>query len=128
MGERADDMDATITAHRKGTREEWEAARDALLAREKAHTREGDALARDRRDLPWVRVDEDYRFDTEAGERRLEDLFDGRSQLLVYHFMFGPSYEAGDAVNSSIADTIDPLIPHLHEIGRASCRERVSDA
>lgn len=107
-------MDTTIARQRVGTREEWLAAREALLAREKAHTREGDALARERRELPWVRVDEDYRFDTEDGERTLADLFDGRSQLLVYHFMFGPSYEAGDAVNSSIADAIDPLLPHLH--------------
>jgi predicted dithiol-disulfide oxidoreductase (DUF899 family) len=107
-------MDTTIAAHRAGTREEWLAAREALLLREKAHTRQGDELARERRALPWVRVDEDYRFDTEDGERPLADLFDGRSQLLVYHFMFGPSYEAGDAVNSSIADTIDALLPHLH--------------
>jgi predicted dithiol-disulfide oxidoreductase (DUF899 family) len=107
-------MGSTTAAHRIGTRDEWLAARDALLVREKAHTRLGDDLARERRDLPWVRVDEDYRFDTEQGERTLGELFDGRSQLLVYHFMFGPSYEAGDAVNSSIADTIDPLLPHLH--------------
>ena len=107
-------MQTTAITHRIGTRDEWLAAREALLAREKAHTREADALARERRALPWVRVDEDYRFDTEDGERTLADLFDGRSQLLVYHFMFGPSYEAGDAVNSSIADTIDPLLPHLH--------------
>ena len=107
-------MDTTMTAHRIGTRDEWTAARDALLEREKAHTRLGDALARERRDLPWVPVDEDYRFDTEDGERTLDELFDGRSQLLVYHFMFGPSYQAGDAVNSSIADTIDAALPHLH--------------
>ena len=97
-----------------GTRDEWLAAREALLEREKAHTRLGDALARERRDLPWVPVDTDYRFDTEGGEKTLDELFDGRSQLLVYHFMFGPSYEAGDAVNSSIADTIDGALPHLH--------------
>ena len=103
-----------MTAHRIGTRDEWLAARDALLVREKEHTRVGDALARERRELPWVRVEKNYRFDTDQGERTLGDLFDGRSQLLVYHFMFGPSYEAGDAVNSSIADTIDPLLPHLH--------------
>jgi predicted dithiol-disulfide oxidoreductase (DUF899 family) len=107
-------MDTTISTHRVGTRDEWLAAREALLAREKAHTREGDELARQRRALPWVPVDKDYRFDTEDGEQTLADLFDGRSQLLVYHFMFGPSYEAGDAVNSSIADTIDALLPHLH--------------
>ena len=106
-------METAITAHRVGTREEWLAAREALLLREKAHTRAGDELARERRALPWVPVDEDHRFATEDGERSLADLFDGRSQLLVYHFMFGPSYEAGDAVNSSIADAIDPLLPHL---------------
>ena len=106
-------METTMTAHRIGTRDEWLAAREALLVREKAHTRLGDALARERQDLPWVRVDEDYRFDTEDGEKTLEALFDGRSQLLVYHFMFGASYEAGDAVNSSIADTIDAALPHL---------------
>ena len=103
----------TTTAHRIGTRDEWLAAREALLAREKEHTRLGDELARERRALPWVRVEQDYRFDTEDGERTLAELFDGRSQLLVYHFMFGPSYDAGDAVNSSIADTIDGLLPHL---------------
>src|SRR4029077_4672772 len=102
-------MDPPTTDHRIGTRDEWLAAREALLAREKAHTRVGDELARERRALPWVRVDGDYRFDTEDGARTLAQLFDGRSQLLVYHFMFGPSYEAGDAVNSSIADTIDAL-------------------
>jgi len=105
---------ATTTNHRVGTREEWLAARDALLAREKEHTRLGDELARERRELPWVAVEEDYRFDTADGEQTLRDLFDGRSQLLIYHFMFGPTYEAGDAVNSSIADTIDGVLPHLH--------------
>jgi predicted dithiol-disulfide oxidoreductase (DUF899 family) len=107
-------METTMTAHRIGTRDEWLAARESLLVREKEHTRVGDALARERRELPWVRVEKDYRFDTDEGEKKLDELFDGRSQLLVYHFMFGPSYEAGDAVNSSIADTIDPLLPHLH--------------
>jgi predicted dithiol-disulfide oxidoreductase (DUF899 family) len=107
-------MDAATRAHPIGTRDEWLAAREALLVREKAHTRQGDELARERRALPWVRVDQDYRFDTDGGERTLEELFDGRSQLLVYHFMFGPSYGAGDAVNSSIADMIDALLPHLH--------------
>ena len=74
-------MDTTIPTHRIGTREEWLAAREALLAREKAHTRVGDELARERRALPWVRVDEDYRFDTEDGERTLAELFYGRTQL-----------------------------------------------
>jgi predicted dithiol-disulfide oxidoreductase (DUF899 family) len=100
--------------HKVATRDEWEAARAALLEREKAHTRRGDELARERRDLPWVRVEKDYRFQTANGERSLLDLFDGRSQLLVYHFMFGPSYEAGCPVNSSIADSIDGVVPHLN--------------
>ena len=107
-------MTTTVTDHRLGTREEWLAARDALLAREKEHTRLGDELARQRRELPWVRVEKDYRFDTGDGEKTLDELFDGRSQLLVYHFMFGPSYEAGCPVNSSIADTINGVLPHLH--------------
>jgi predicted dithiol-disulfide oxidoreductase (DUF899 family) len=100
--------------HRMGTREEWEAAREQLLVREKEHTRLGDELAQQRRDLPWVPVDKEYRFDTENGEKTLAELFDGRSQLLIYHFMFGPSYEAGDPVNSSIADAVDAVLPHLH--------------
>jgi predicted dithiol-disulfide oxidoreductase (DUF899 family) len=101
----------STTAHRIGTREEWAAARAELLAREKEHTRLGDELARQRRELPWVGVDKDYRFDTDHGPRALAELFDGRSQLLIYHFMFGPSYEAGDPVNSSIVDGVDALIP-----------------
>jgi predicted dithiol-disulfide oxidoreductase (DUF899 family) len=104
----------SVTGHRIGTREEWEAARADLLAREKEHTRLGDELARQRLELPWVRVEKDYRFDTVDGSRTLAELFDGRSQLLFYHFMFGPGYEAGDPPNSSIADTIDGLIPHLN--------------
>jgi predicted dithiol-disulfide oxidoreductase (DUF899 family) len=103
----------TMTGHRIGTREEWLAAREELLVREKEHTRLGDELARQRRELPWVRVEKDYRFDTDDGERALAELFDGRSQLLVYHFMFGPSYEAGCPINSSIADTVDGVVPHL---------------
>ena len=104
----------TMIDHPIGTREEWLAAREQLLVREKEHTRLGDELARQRRELPWVPVEKDYRFDTEDGEKALGELFDGRSQLLVYHFMFGPSYQAGDPVNSSIADTIDGVLPHLH--------------
>jgi predicted dithiol-disulfide oxidoreductase (DUF899 family) len=102
-----------MTAHKIVGPEQWQAAREALLVREKEHTRMGDELARQRRELPWVRVDKEYRFDTEDGPRTLAELFDGRSQLLVYHFMFGPSYQAGDPVNSSIADTLDALVPHL---------------
>jgi predicted dithiol-disulfide oxidoreductase (DUF899 family) len=94
--------------------EDWQAARGELLAEEKEHTRHGDELARKRRELPWLPVEKEYRLDTDEGERTLTELFDGRSQLLVYHFMFGPSYEAGDPVNSSIVDGLDGLVPHLH--------------
>jgi predicted dithiol-disulfide oxidoreductase (DUF899 family) len=103
-----------IPGHRIGTREEWTAARDELLAREKEHTRLGDELARQRRELPWVRLEKDYRLDTDDGPRALAELFDGRSQLLIYHFMFGPTYQAGCPINSSIADSVDGLIPHLN--------------
>ena len=96
-----------------GTREEWLAAREELLKREKEHTRLGDEIAQRRRELPLVRVEKDYRFDTDEGKKTLAELFDGRSQLLVYHFMFGPSYEAGCPINSSIADSIDGVVPHL---------------
>jgi predicted dithiol-disulfide oxidoreductase (DUF899 family) len=104
----------SVTDHRIGTREEWALAREALLAREKEHTRLGDELARQRRELPWVRVEKNYRLDADDGPRTLADLFDGRSQLLIYHFMFGPSYEAGCPINSSIADSINGVIPHLN--------------
>jgi predicted dithiol-disulfide oxidoreductase (DUF899 family) len=103
-----------VTDLKIGTREEWLAAREQLLVREKEHTRLGDELARQRRELPWVRVEKEYRFDTDDGEKALGELFGGRSQLLVYHFMFGPSYQAGDPVNSSMADTVDGVLPHLH--------------
>jgi predicted dithiol-disulfide oxidoreductase (DUF899 family) len=99
--------------HRIGTQEEWQAERDALLKDEKELTRRSDELARKRRELPWVPVESDYRFDTELGTRTLAELFEGRSQLLVYHFMFGPPYEAGCPVCSSIADTLDPQVVHL---------------
>ena len=102
-----------MTNHTIGTHEEWLAARAQLLVREKEHTRLGDELARARRELPWVRVEKEYRFDADDGEKALVELFDGRSQLLVYHFMFGPSYEAGCPVNSSIDDGVDRLVPHL---------------
>jgi predicted dithiol-disulfide oxidoreductase (DUF899 family) len=103
-----------MTDHQVVSREEWQAARDELLRREKEHTRMADELARQRRELPWVAVEKEYRFDTGQGTRTLAELFDGRSQLVVYHFMFGPSYEAGCPVNSSIADALDGLLPHLH--------------
>jgi predicted dithiol-disulfide oxidoreductase (DUF899 family) len=107
-------MTELTTDHRIGTREEWLAAREQLLAREKEHTRLGDELARLRRELPWVPVEKAYRLDADDGEKSLVELFEGRSQLLVYHFMFGPSYEAGCPVNSSIADAVDGVLPHLH--------------
>jgi predicted dithiol-disulfide oxidoreductase (DUF899 family) len=107
-------MSTQVSQQRIGTREEWLAAREQLLVREKEHTRLGDELARQRRELPWVRVEKEYRFDTDDGEKALGELFDGRSQLLVYHFMFGPSYQAGCPVNSSIADTVNGVLPHLH--------------
>jgi predicted dithiol-disulfide oxidoreductase (DUF899 family) len=102
-----------MTDHKVVGRPQWQAAREELLKREKDHTRRGDELARQRRELPWVQLDKPYRFDTDQGPRTLAELFDGRSQLLVYHFMFGPSYQAGDPVNSSIADSLDALVPHL---------------
>jgi predicted dithiol-disulfide oxidoreductase (DUF899 family) len=103
-----------MTDHRIGSREEFEAAREELLQREKVHTRMGDELARQRRELPWVPVEKEYSFDTDEGTRTLAELFDGRSQLLIYHFMFGPNYKAGDPVNSSMVDGFDGLLPHLH--------------
>src|ERR1043165_6856903 len=84
-----------MTTHTTGTRKEWLDGRLALLEAEKAHTRQSDELARRRQDLPWVRIDKPYRFDTDDGAASLADLFRGRSQLLVYHFMFGPDYKAG---------------------------------
>ena len=96
-----------MTDHEVATPEVWATAREELLAREKEHTRLGDELARRRRELPWVRVQKEYRFDTDDGPRTLAELFDGRSQLLVYHFMFGPSYTAGCPTCSSMADSVD---------------------
>ena len=100
--------------HEVVSREEWAAARAELLVREKEHTRQADELARQRRELPWVRVEKDYRFETSGGTRTLAELFDGRGQLLVYHFMFGPSYQAGCPTCSSMADGVDGVLPHLH--------------
>ena len=102
-----------MTTHTTGTRKEWLAARLELLEAEKAHTRIGDELARRRQDLPWVRIDKEYRFDTEEGSASLSDLFRGRSQLLIYHFMFGPDYTAGCPSCSSIADGFDGSVVHL---------------
>jgi predicted dithiol-disulfide oxidoreductase (DUF899 family) len=100
--------------HKTGTRDEWTAAREELLAREKEHTRLGDELARQRRELPWVRVEKEYSFATDEGTRTLVELFDGRSQLAVYHFMFGPDYESGCPTCSSMADAVDGVVPHLN--------------
>jgi predicted dithiol-disulfide oxidoreductase (DUF899 family) len=102
-----------MTEHRIGTHEEWQAAREELLKEEKELTRRNDELARKRRELPWVPVEKEYRFETEDGTKSLAELFEGRSQLLIYHFMFGPNYEAGCTVCSSIADTLDPNVVHL---------------
>lgn len=99
--------------HTTGTREEWLAARLDLLQAEKALTRQSDELALRRQALPWVAIGKDYRFDTDRGGASLADLFQGRSQLLVYHFMFGPDYQAGCPSCSSIADSFDGFAVHL---------------
>src|SRR3954467_8208940 len=102
-----------MTDHEIVSREEWAAVREQLLPREKEATRPGAELARRRRELPWVRVDKEYRFETDEGTKTLAELFDGRSQLLVYHFMFGPEYTAGCPVCSSGADAFDGAVEHL---------------
>jgi predicted dithiol-disulfide oxidoreductase (DUF899 family) len=103
-----------VTDHKIATREEWDAARGELLNREKELTRLGDELAAQRQALPWMAVEKRYTLQTEDGPRTLAELFDGRSQLAVYHFMFGPDYAAGCPTNSSIADAFDLLVPHLN--------------
>jgi predicted dithiol-disulfide oxidoreductase (DUF899 family) len=103
-----------MTSHQTGTREEWLAARDELLAKEKELTRRSDQLAAERRALPWLPVEKEYRLDTDEGPRTLEELFAGRSQLLVYHFMFGPDYTGGCPVCSSIADGFNGNMAHLN--------------
>jgi predicted dithiol-disulfide oxidoreductase (DUF899 family) len=102
-----------MTKHLTGTREEWLAARLELLEAEKELTRRSDELARRRQELPWVRIDKEYRFETDEGSASLADLFRGRSQLLVYHFMFGPEYTAGCPSCSAIADGFDGSVVHL---------------
>jgi predicted dithiol-disulfide oxidoreductase (DUF899 family) len=102
-----------MTAHMTGTRKEWLAARRELLEAEKELTRRSDELARQRQELPWVRIDKEYRFETDEGSASLADLFRGRSQLLVYHFMFGPDYTAGCPSCSAIADGFDGSVVHL---------------
>jgi predicted dithiol-disulfide oxidoreductase (DUF899 family) len=101
------------TQHQTGTRDEWLKARLALIEDEKELTRRSDELARRRQELPWVRVDKEYRFETDEGSASLKDLFKGRSQLLVYHFMFGPDYKAGCPSCSAIADGFDGFAVHL---------------
>lgn len=105
--------ESATLSHAVGTREEWLKARLKLLKEEKEHTRRGDELARKRQELPWVPVDKRYRFDTDEGKSSLADLFRGRSQLLVYHFMFGPDYEAGCPSCSAIADGFNGFHVHL---------------
>jgi predicted dithiol-disulfide oxidoreductase (DUF899 family) len=104
-----------MTQHKVGSRKEWLAARKELLEREKELTRRSDELARQRQELPWVPVDKEYTFETDDGTKTLAELFDGRSQLVVYHFMFGPEYTKGGCPTcSSMADAFDGLLPHLH--------------
>jgi predicted dithiol-disulfide oxidoreductase (DUF899 family) len=110
-----------MTSHKTGTREEWLAARLELLGAEKELSRRGDELTRRRQDLPWVRVDKDYRFETDEGTASLADLFRGRSQLLVYHFMFGPDYTAGCPSCSAIADGFNGSVVHLASHDVAFC-------
>ena len=102
-----------MTKHMIGTREDWLAARLGLFEAERELTRRGDELARRRQELPWVRVDKDYQFETDEGRASLADLFRGRSQLLVYHFMFGPDYKAGCPSCSAIADGFNGFVVHL---------------
>jgi predicted dithiol-disulfide oxidoreductase (DUF899 family) len=102
-----------MTQHRTGTREEWLAARLELLEAEKELTRRSDELASRRQELPWVRVEKEYRFETDEGSASLADLFGGRSQLLIYHFMFGPEYTGGCPACSSIADGFNGSVVHL---------------
>ena len=102
-----------MSTHRIATREQWRAERLDLLKAEKDLTHRSDELARRRQELPWVKIDKDYRFDTDEGSASLADLFKGRSQLLVYHFMFGPDYSAGCPSCSAIADGFDGVAVHL---------------
>src|SRR6266849_86568 len=102
-----------MTKHMTGTREEWLAVRLKLLKEEKELTRRSDELARRRQELPWVRIDKEYRFETDEGSASLADLFRGRSQLLIYHYMFGPDYRAGCATCSTIADGFNGFVVHL---------------
>src|SRR3954453_12752676 len=106
-------MATMVETHPTATREEWLKARLDLLQAEKELTRRSDKVALQRQQLPWVRVEKDYEFDTEEGRASLKDLFRGRSQLLVYHFMFGPDYDAGCPSCSAIADGFNGIWEHL---------------
>src|SRR6202171_2149436 len=103
----------TMTTHKTGTSEEWLKTRLELLEAEKALTRQSDELAERRQELPWVRIEKEYRFETDEGRASLADLFRGRSQLLIYHFMFGPEYTTGCPSCSAIADGFDGSVVHL---------------
>jgi predicted dithiol-disulfide oxidoreductase (DUF899 family) len=105
-----------VIEHKVGTREEWLVARKDLLQREKELTRRNDELARERRALPWVSVEKEYVFDTDDGKRTLVDLFAGRSQLLVFHYMFGPEDEEGCPGWSFMADHVDGAVVHLNQL------------
>jgi predicted dithiol-disulfide oxidoreductase (DUF899 family) len=119
-----------MTSHMTGTREEWLAARLELLDAEKELTRRGDELARQRQQLPWVRIDKDYRFETDEGSASLADLFRGRSQLLIYHFMFGPEYTGGCPACTTIADGFNGSVPHLenHDVAMTAVSRAPIDA
>ncbi len=103
-----------MTDHPTATREEWDAARAKLLEREKELTHMNDELTKARQELPWVRIEKDYRFETDDGSKTLAELFDGRSQLLIYHHMFGPDYAAGCPVCASVSDGLNAAVPHLN--------------
>src|SRR5205807_26968 len=110
---------AVMATHAVGTRDEWLAIRKDLLKEEKEHMRRGDELARRRQELPWVPIEKDYVFETDDGPKNLAELFDGRSQLLVYHFMFGTGLRVTDETEgctgcSFVADHFDPTLPHLN--------------
>src|SRR5689334_11048919 len=119
-----------LTAHPTGTREQWLAARLELLEAEKEHTRRADELARRRQELPWVPVEKAYRFETAAGPASLRDLFGGRSQLLVYHFMFGPGWTGGCPSCTAIADGFNGSVVHLehHDVAFAAVSSAPVDA
>src|SRR5438477_8170177 len=120
-----------VTVHKTGTREEWLSARKELLAAEKEHMRRGDELARRRRELPWVLIDKEYKFESSEGTKTLAELFDGRSQLLVYHFMFGFGYRVdeqnpGCTGCSFVADHFDGVRPHLNGHGVTLVSESIA--